>query len=166
MSLFPDFFDFHGPYPVFRQFSGQDAIITYTADEIVRVATAEGCPYSEIAVLYAMQRPDSVDAPLPDRLEDELAARGIMSKWASENHRSKRTYDITTNSVTISTIHSAKGMDFSCVFLLGLDNLEPKGWTEEQINNLVYVGMTRARYQLVIPYIRKSPLILKLQSCL
>ena len=130
MSLFPDFFDFHGPYPVFRQFSGLDEIITYTADEIVRVATAEGCPYSEIAVLYAMQRPDSADAPLPDRLENELAARGIMSKWASENHRSKRTYDITTNSVTISTIHSAKGMDFSCVFLLGLDNLEPKGWTE------------------------------------
>jgi len=166
MSLFPDFFDFHGPHPVFRQFSDLDAIIAFTADEIVRVATAEGCPYSEIAVLYAMQRPDSADAPLPDRLENELAARGIMSKWASENHRSKRTYDITTNSVTISTIHSAKGMDFSCVFLIGLDFLEPKGWTEEQINKLVYVGLTRARYQLYIPFINETLLINRLQRCI
>lgn len=53
--------------------------------------------------------------------------------------------------VTISTIHSVKGFDFSCVFLLGLDFLESKGSTEEQINSLVYMGMTRARYQLYIP---------------
>jgi len=164
MSLFPDFFDFHGPPAVFRQFSSLDAIITYTADEIVRIATAEGCPYSEIAVLYVMKRPDSVKAPLPDRLEEELAARGILSKWASQNYRSKRAYDITTNSVTISTLHSAKGMDFSCAFLLGLDYLEPKGWTEEQIDKLVYVGITRARYRLLIPYIHSTPLIQRLSS--
>jgi superfamily I DNA/RNA helicase len=103
---------------------------------------------------------------LPDRLEDELAARGIMSKWASENHRSKRTYDITTNSVTISTLHSAKGMDFSCVFLLGLDYLEPKEWTDEQIHKLVYVGLTRARYRLYLPYVHETQLILKLNLCL
>ena len=146
-------------------YSGLDAIIAFTADEIVRVATAEGCPYSEIAVLYVMQRPDATEAPLPDQLEEELAAKGIMSKWASENYRSKRTYDITTNSVTISTIHSAKGMDFSYVFLLGLDFLEPKGWTDEQIHKLVYVGLTRARYQLCIPYIHASPLINRLLQC-
>jgi len=166
MSLFPNFFDFHGPQPIFRKFSNLDAIIAYTADEIVRVAADEGCPYSEIAVLYAMQRPESAEAPLPDRLKDELAARGIMSKWASQNYRSKRTYDVTTNSVTISTIHSAKGMDFSCVFLLSLDYLEPKGWTDEQINKLVYVGLTRARYQLYIPYIHKTLLINKLLQCI
>jgi hypothetical protein len=37
-------------------------------------------------------------------------------------------------------------------------------WSEEQINKLVCVGMTRARYQLFIPYIRNSPIIEKLQS--
>jgi ATP-dependent exoDNAse (exonuclease V) beta subunit len=25
-------------------------------------------------------------------------------------------------------------------------------WTAEQLKNLVYVGMTRARYRLIIPY--------------
>lgn len=165
MSLFPDFFDFHGPKPVIKQLLDLDAVVAYTVDEIGRVAVEEGCPYSEIAVLYAMQRLDPADSALPDRLEDELAAMGILSKWASKNYQSKRAYDITTNSVTISTLHSAKGMDFSCVFLLGLDFLEPKGWTEDQINRLVYVGLTRARYRLFIPYIHKNPIISRLIQC-
>lgn len=165
MSLFPDFFDFHGPKPVFTQLLDLNSIIAYTVDEIVRVVAEEGCPFSEIAVLYAMQRPVAAEAALPDRLEDKLAAKGILSKWASQNYQSKRAYDITTNSVTISTLHSAKGMDFSCVFLLGLDFLEPKGWTGEQINKLVYVGLTRARYRLFMPYIHASPLINRLIQC-
>jgi superfamily I DNA/RNA helicase len=63
MSLFPDFFDFHGPQPVFKQLLDLDAIIAYTADEVVRVAAEEGCPYSEIALLYVMQRPEAADNP-------------------------------------------------------------------------------------------------------
>ena len=43
---------------------------------------------------------------------------------------------------------------------------EENGWKKEQIKNLTYVAITRARYQLFIPYIRRSPLISKLQSCL
>jgi len=51
----------------------------------------------------------------------------------------------------------------SVFFLLGLDYLAPKGWTEEQIANLVYVGITRARYRLIIPYVNQAPLIDTLQ---
>jgi len=165
LSLFPDFFNFHGPRPTIRQFSDLGKIISYTVEAIEKVAAAESCPYSEIAVLYATRRPEAAGGPLPDQLEDALAERGILSKWASQNYRSKRAYDITTNSVTISTIHSAKGMDFSCVFLLGLDYLEPKGWSEAQINRLAYVGLTRARYRLFIPYVRTSPLVERLLRC-
>ena len=75
-------------------------------------------------------------------------------------------YDITTNTVTISTIHSVKGLDYSVVFLLGLDFLEPKGWSEEQLARLVYVATTRARYQLFIPYINQSELIQKLEAAI
>jgi superfamily I DNA/RNA helicase len=54
-------------------------------------------------------------------------------------------FDITTSSVTISTIHSVKGMDFHWAFLIGLDLLEPsERWTADQLKNLAYVGMTRA----------------------
>jgi superfamily I DNA/RNA helicase len=72
-------------------------------------------------------------------------------------------FDITTSSVTISTIHSVKGMDFHCVFLSGLDLLEPsERWSAEQLKNLAYVGMTRARYQLIIPYVSGNDIIIKL----
>ncbi len=165
MSLFPDFFDFHGPQPVLKRLTNWDSVISYATDEINRIAMFEGCPYSEIAVLYVTQKPVADDTSLPERLETMLAERGIMSKWASENYRSKRTYDITTNSVTISTIHSAKGMDFSCVFLLGLD-YKGERWPEEQLNKLAYVGMTRARYYLYIPFVDETTLIGRLKICM
>jgi superfamily I DNA/RNA helicase len=75
--------------------------------------------------------------------------------------------DWALSQITISTIHSVnsvKGLDYSCVFLLGLDSLKPKGWTEDQTNNLVYVAITRARYQLFIPYIHESSVIKRLKN--
>ena len=45
-----------------------------------------------------------------------LESRGIMSQWVSEDYRAKRAYDITTDKVSVSTIHSAKGLDYACVF--------------------------------------------------
>jgi superfamily I DNA/RNA helicase len=104
--------------------------------------------------------------PLPRMIEKALDARGILNTWVSEDYHSKKTYDITTNSVTISTIHSVKGLDYSTVILLGLDYLKPRGWSEDQLERLAYVAITRARYQLFIPYIEKSNLIQKLITAL
>jgi hypothetical protein len=51
------------------------------------------------------------------------------------------------------------------VFLIGLDAMEPgERWAQEQIDRLAYVGITRARFQLEIPSVRKSGLILRLLS--
>jgi superfamily I DNA/RNA helicase len=66
------------------------------------------------------------------------------------------------DSVAISTIHSAKGLDYAHLFLLGLDTFDEERLAAEHIERLTYVGVTRARYQLFIPYIRKTPLIEKL----
>ena len=99
-----------------------------------------------------------------DRIGDGI--KRDIEPWVSENYRSKKTHDITTNSVTISTIHSVKGLDYSAVFLLGLDFLEPHNWTVEQIERLIYVAITRARYQLFIPYMVENQFIAKLKACL
>jgi ATP-dependent exoDNAse (exonuclease V) beta subunit len=131
------------------------------------ITETDGCPYSEIAVLYAMKNPgNKLQTPLPQMLESAMASNGILCTWVSENYRSKKTHDITTNSVTISTIHSAKGLDYAAVFLLGLDFLEPHSWTVEQIEKLIYVAITRARYHLFIPYTVENQFIEKLKSCL
>ena len=163
LELFPDFFDFSGPKPELKQSQDFDSIIKYVAEKIKEVANTERCPYSEIAIIYTIKSPgDNLKEPLPLMIEKELESNGILSNWVSENYRSKRTYDITTNSVTISTIHSVKGLDYSCVFLLGFDYLDDKRWSEDQINRLAYVAITRARYQLFIPYIYESSLIKRL----
>ena len=99
---------------------------------------------------------------LPRLIEKALEKKGIIHNWISEDYRAKRSYDVTTNSVTISTIHSVKGFDYACVFLLGLDWMEPGRWTEEQINKLAYVAVTRAREWLFIPYCSGNALMSRL----
>ena len=166
-ELFADYFDFQGPKPEIKQFADFKKITDYVADKIAEIVETDGCPFSEIAVLYAMKHPSKdLKTPLPHLVEKALESRGILNTWVSQDYRSKKTYDITTNSVTISTIHSVKGLDYSTVFLLGLDFLEPRQWSEEQLHRLTYVAITRARYQLFIPYINQSALIKKLQAAL
>ena len=160
LELFPDFFDFHGPKPEMSEFKDFNSITDYVTGKIREIVNIEKCPFSEIAVIYTMKSPiENLKQPLPIMFEKALESNGILSKWASENYRAKKSFDITTNSVAISTIHSLKGLDYSCVFLVGLDFLENKRGIEEQITRLTYVAITRARYQLFIPYINKSPLM-------
>ena len=165
-DIFSDYFDFHGPKPEIKQFADFEKITEYVADKIAEIVEADGCPYSEIAVLYAMKYPGDIKAPLPKMIEKALDSRGILNTWVSQDYRSKKTYDITTNSVTISTIHSVKGLDYSAVFLLALDFLEPRDWSEDQLDRLTYVAITRARYQLFVPFIQQNSIIERLGSSL
>jgi superfamily I DNA/RNA helicase len=55
----------------------------------------------------------------------------------------------------LSTVHKAKGREWSRVFVLGYDLYMPscyatKDWEKEQENNLVYVAYTRAKRELVL----------------
>jgi superfamily I DNA and RNA helicase len=164
---FADYFDFHGPKPEIKKLADFEKITEFVADKITEIVEIDGCPYSEIAILYTMQNPGKdLKTPLPQMIEKALESKGILNTWVSEDYQSKKTYDITTNSVTISTIHSVKGLDYSVVFLLGLGFLEPRKWSKDQLERLTYVAITRARYQLFIPYIQKNSLIERLKSCL
>jgi len=40
------------------------------------------------------------------------------------------------------------------------------GYSERQVRNLVYVGITRARHRLFIPYVTETEIIGKLRHCL
>ena len=158
-ELFPDYFDYHGPQPELKQFTGAKAIVDYVATRIKALAD-EGLPLSEIAVLYTVKEPyEDIKEPLPELIGHALEAKGILSNWISEDYKTKKNYDITTNRVTISTIQSAKGLDYACVFLLGLDSPKVGEWSAEVAKNLTYVGITRARERLYMPYTRDTALI-------
>lgn len=161
LELFPGFFEYHGPKPQIKHFENFDEIASFVASTTENLAKKEGYPFSEIAVIYPLKSPEE-NIHIPEIISKALSSRGIISYWSAEDYRSKRSYDITTNSVTITTIHSSKGLDFACVFLVGFDFLTPgEIWTEEQINRFAYVAATRARYQLFILYTKKTPLIEK-----
>ena len=64
---------------------------------------------SEIAILYAHSRMEGLAVSLPESLLEAVEARGVMARWVARDATSKRYFDITTDSVCISTIHSAKG---------------------------------------------------------
>ena len=163
--LFPETFEAsHGLAPEIKQFANVEVIVSWTADQISHLHNNEGYPLSEIAVIYTQKSPMEQSAVnLPQLLMGALERKGIIHQWISEDYRSKKSYDVTTNSVSISTIHSAKGFDYACVFLLGLDWLEAgQRWTGDQIRKLAYVAVTRARERLYVPYCEKNEIIKKL----
>jgi len=145
----------HGPQPVVRRFADLSAAVASIPGIILELQRTYGYPLSEFAVLYPMRSlgggVEGAGADLPAAIQTALDAQGIVWRWASEDMHSKRSYDITADSVTISTVHSVKGLDFAAAFLVGFDMLWPGGrWSERQIRGLTYVAATRARVWLSV----------------
>ncbi len=159
--LFRSFFEYHGPEPRVTASASFDALVADLAERIGELHEKEGIPYSEMAILYTVKSsPRLAGVPFPLRCMEALEARGIMSTWVSEDYRSKKAHDITTDRVSVSTIHSAKGLDYAVVFVVGLDLLEAGSpWDEDQIRSLTYVALTRARYYLFVPYVDQNGVI-------
>ena len=74
-------------------------------------------------------------------------------------------HKVNNNAVTIMTMHSAKGLEFKVVFIVGMEDgifphqnsfTEPGGLEEER--RLCYVGITRAKEKLYLSNARKRML--------
>jgi superfamily I DNA and RNA helicase len=171
LALLPNDFAFHGDVPEFRQFQNLEEIEAFLTDDMKRCLEGEGYKRSEIAVIYD----DKVYGPsrfaydnraLPMRILNKLETSGIPAVWVSQDVRSKEMYDITTDRVSLISIHSSKGLDFDLVYLVGIDHIRPTEATKEALIPLVYVGMTRAKYRLVIPYVEETEIIKRMKKCL
>lgn len=144
-NLLDQFAGTEGEPPLWIEGPEWPTIVGKVADAVADLVR-NNTPMREIAILYVKARVPGVDS-LPDALRAALEERSVLSRWASEDEHSKRRYDITTDSVTISTIHSVKGLDFAHVFFLGLDILQSGSEHDRQLG---YVGMTRARESLTL----------------
>jgi hypothetical protein len=166
-SLFPGYFDYHGPYPAIGKYQNLDELLSFIADECNRLVNEKQYPLSEIAILYTKSTVSGHEVDiLPVMIGRALDNRGVLYDWVSEDYRAKKSYDVTTDSVTVSTIHSVKGFDYAAVLVVGLDFLDQSRWTAKQINCLTYVAITRARFRLYTPYLLKNQIMNKLLSCM
>ncbi|MBQ6147549.1 UvrD-helicase domain-containing protein [Candidatus Saccharibacteria bacterium] len=84
-----------------------------------------------------------------ENLEDFLADAALMSSADESSAK---------NSVTLMTLHAAKGLEFPVVFMVGMeDGLFPSSRSEteaeiEEERRLAYVGMTRAMEELFLTF--------------
>lgn len=166
LELFPGHGDFNGPPPFITQIKSMDVLISHIINEIKWLAYTEAIPLNQISIIYTSEYfADPNSQELIDSVINALNANGFFYHWVSEDSRAKLAYDVSANSITLTSIHSIKGFDHSCVFLLGLDMLKDERWTKAQIEMMTYVAITRVRDRLYIPYIEKTELIDRLLKC-
>lgn len=80
------------------------------------------------------------------------------------------TYEDTGNSITLMTLHSAKGLEFPVVYMVGMEeglfphrrSIDDYEELEEE-RRLCYVGMTRAREELTFSYAHQRMLMGQIQ---
>jgi superfamily I DNA/RNA helicase len=103
--------------------------------------------------------------PAPDEEDDwdPPSLREFLERISLTDEEDKEEEDAEPNLVTLMTLHSAKGLEFSHVFLLGLEEeilphaRSVQAVTEEGVadpiaeeRRLFYVGITRARHRLTL----------------
>ncbi|NDO88498.1 3'-5' exonuclease [Cellulosimicrobium composti] len=118
------------------------------ANDIAMLVKHEQVEYQNIGVLVTRKF-------LVGTVAEALKRRGIPFEvmWANKAGE----LDLRDPTVKVMTVHSAKGIDFDIVFLVGLENL-PDGSSDEDVQQgrTGYVGMTRAKDRLVITYSRDN----------
>ncbi|CAM3545911.1 DNA 3'-5' helicase [Marinicrinis lubricantis] len=127
----------------------------FISQHIKELVTEKKLSYSDVAILYRVKK--NYHTSYIDIIMKQLAIAKIPFYWITENTTSKREYDKTENSVKVSTIDSAKGLDFRVVFIVNIENLPfHREENEEREVSLFYIGMTRALEWLFLTYSGES----------
>jgi hypothetical protein len=171
LTILPRTLVLHGDVPVLCRFPNHDAIETFLANDIKERVKKGDYKRSEIAIIYDDKVYGSKgftydNRALPMGMLKKLESAGIPTKWVSQDVRTKEMFDVTTDKVSLISIHSSKGLDFDLVYLTGVDHINLSESIRKDLITLVYVAMTRAKHRLVIPYVRESALIRRMKECL
>jgi superfamily I DNA/RNA helicase len=161
----------HGPEPALTRLPNHKDIENFLVTEVSSQIKQDGFKRSEIAIIYDDKAygPEGFQydpSHSPRELVAKLEGAGIPTKWVSRDVHAKEAFDITTDRVTVISIHSAKGIDFDLVYLVGIDGLNVSDATRDQLIKTTYVGMTRAKYRLVVPDVQENDLIRRMRACL
>lgn len=171
LSLLPYDFAFHGCTPELVFLHNNEEAEDFLIKDIEEMIRLEEFKKSEIGIIYddKVYGTDQFaydNRALPMHILRRLETSGIPAFWVSQDVRAKEMFDVTTDRVSLISIHSSKGLDFDLVYLMGVDHIHPTDETRNNLASLVYVAMTRAKYRLVIPYVEESEFIERMKDCL
>jgi superfamily I DNA/RNA helicase len=145
-----------GPMPVLLEGRHEHEEAELVAERIA-TAYAEGAALDEVAVLARAR-------PLLASVERSLRKRGLATQ--SMASQSVRSFDWTRPSVKLLTMHSAKGLEFPHVFIIGLQALPMRDESLEEAVRLLYVAMTRSTQALVLSAHGDSPVTQQVRGAL
>ncbi|WP_133512684.1 3'-5' exonuclease [Candidatus Thiosymbion oneisti] len=130
-----------GPKPVVRAFNTLADEISFAA-ACLKKWHEQGTAWGDMAVLYAAGYQG-------DKLATELKKASLPHLWmASKDH--KAAYQPGDDRVSLLTIHSSKGLEFSRVIMMGVGHFKDDEEQLSQKARLLYVGMTRAMECLLV----------------
>lgn len=121
----------------------------------------KGFTPDEIAILYMRSRvaPDGSPAAgegeavdLVAALREKFASSDLPLFWMAESQTAKADAPLELGQVTLSTVHSFKGLEARAVILVGADQPVQAIETNLRDKSLLYVGMTRATDRLIITW--------------
>lgn len=145
-----------GPMPILLEASSAQEEANLVAERIVK-ALADGRALNEVAVLA---RTKYLLGPLMQALQ----RRGIDTQ--SMSARTIRDFEWHRPSVKLLTLHSAKGLEFPWVGVVGLQAMPMKEEPMEEEVRLLYVGMTRATQDLVLSAADSSAMVQRVKNSL
>ncbi|MCP4179906.1 MAG: UvrD-helicase domain-containing protein [bacterium] len=95
-------------------------------------------------------------AEFEDYATDSVTMTDFLETFSLSDDNDKVDEEDGQNSVTLLTVHSAKGLEFPCVFIVGMEqNMFPhsrsleEGDVDEE-RRLFYVALTRAKHKLIL----------------
>jgi ATP-dependent exoDNAse (exonuclease V) beta subunit len=114
-----------------------------------------------MAILYGSAR------PWQQKLYFGARDRGIPYFWVTMNSKTRREVIEAGDKVRVATLQGLKGLEFSRVFLCGMNDIYDPGGTDlDTIRKIVYVAMTRAMDELVITVSGEGIIGTELQAAL
>jgi len=137
-----------GPVPVFRRFDSVDAELRSAVEKVLDLQ-ARGRRLRDIAVIARQWWP-------LEKLQGLLQRAGVASVLTRQQRRGDAREG---DAVTLSTLHSSKGLEYPVVLLIALDLLDARQEHFAEELRLLYVGMTRATSELHLSASGPSPFV-------
>jgi hypothetical protein len=136
-----------GPVPLLRRFDNVQAELRAVVEKVNELR-AEARRLRDIVVIGRQWWP-------LEKLRGLLVDAGIPAVLTKERRREEKQDD----AVTLTTLHSSKGLEFPVVLLLTLQLLDAREEQFAEEIRLLYVGMTRATHELHLSASGPNPIV-------